>query len=315
MAKGMFTQGAVVLLDRPVSLDAIEAALPDFEIRNRIDPNEQWAFGGPTLLVDYRVEVNGIVLVDVIDCPWPDHMGNVNNDPIILGAWSMGFFGPFTYPGGLQRAAGQCWTWEMGKSVLERHQAFIRIRCSYAFGDDDQAWVMPTRSEALPELQFVTRLASSLLDLPEAICYFNPNGEILRDRNGLRESIDHGVANDVPSLDAWSNVRMFKVDAEWFLMDTVGNGQFDVPDVEACFHTESYEPQQVDKFLRDVSLYILTNGEVIKDGDTMDGPGGIRWQSRSFDNGICDPPRRVLRWLPMDGRSVPSQILNAGDAD
>ena len=28
---------------------------------------------------------------------------------------------------------------------------------------------------------------------------------------------------------------------------------------------------------------------------------------------ICDPPRRVLRWLPLDNRPVPSEILNAGN--
>lgn len=91
-------------------------------------------------------------------------------------------------------------------------------------------------------------------------------------------------------------------------MDTVGNHQLDIPDVEACFHSASFDFNEVDNFLRNVSLYILNHGEVINDGDTMDGPGHCRWQSHQFDNGICDPPRRVLRWLPMDGRQLPVEI-------
>jgi Domain of unknown function (DUF4261) len=51
----------------------------------------------------------------------------------------------------------------------------------------------------------------------------------------------------------------------------------------------------VDNFLRNVALYVLNNGEVINDGDTMEGPGGIRWQADRFENGPRDPPRRVLR--------------------
>jgi hypothetical protein len=72
---------------------------------------------------------------------------------------------------------------------------------------------------------------------------------------------------------------------------------------------------QVANLLRNVSLYILNNGEVVNEGDTMDGPGGIRWQSHQFENGICDPPRRVLRWLPLDDRQVPHEIVNAGKAE
>lgn len=98
-------------------------------------------------------------------------------------------------------------------------------------------------------------------------------------------------------------------------MDTVGNAQLDIPDSEAFFHSKSYDFNEVDNFVRNVSLYVLNEGEVIKDGDTMDGPGRVRWQARKLDNGVCDPPRRVLRWLPLDKRSVPPEIANAGNQE
>ena len=314
MPKGMFTQGICVLLERAVSLDEMEAALADFDIRKRLDTTEEWVFGGPALILPYRPDSNGLVSVDIVDREWPDHMGDAQNETMVFGAWSMGHFGPFAYPGGLQRAAQQCWGWEPGRTIPERHNAFVRIRSSYAFGAAEDDPIMPSDYEPLPELEFVTKLASSLLDLQGALCYFNPNGEMLRDQDGLRATLNYGWSNGLPPLDAWSNIRMFNINPEWSLMDTVGNGQLDIPDVEACFHSTSFDFNEIDSFLRNVSLYILNNGEVIKDGDTMDGPGGIRWQSHQFDNGMCDPPRRVLRWVPKDDRLLPPELLNDDNA-
>jgi hypothetical protein len=312
MAKGMFTQCACVLLERAPHLDELEGVLSDFDIRKRLDGKFEWVFRGPALIVAYRPESNGFVSVDIVDRKWPDSMGDPKKETTIFGAWSMGHFGPYAYPGGLERACQQCWAWQAGRDIAPKHNAFIRVRSSYTFGAADDAPIMPSDYESLPELEFVTQIASSLLKLPGALCYFNPNGEILRDREGLDEILSYGRSNDLPPLDAWSNVRMFGVNSDWSLMDTVGNKQLDIPDVEACFHTESFDLNQIDNFLRNVSLYVLKNGDVIKDGDTMDGPGGIRWQSYHFENGICDPPRRVLRWLPKDKRPVPQEIRDAG---
>ena len=310
MPKGMFTQGICVLLERVPSLDELEAVLEEFEVCDRLEADEDWELSGPSLTVAYRPECNGLVTIDIVDRTWPDHMGDPTNEAMIFGAWSMGHFGPFAYPGGLQRASQQCWAWEPGKTISERHTAFIRIRSSYTFGAEEDDSIMPDDYEPVPELEFVTKLASALLDVAGALCYFNPNGELLRDQDGLRETLNYGWANALPPLDAWSNVRMFIVNAQWSLMDTVGNGQLDIPDAEACFHSDSYDFNQVDNFLRNISLYVLNNGEVINDGDTMDGPGDIRWQAHQFESGMCDPPRRVLRWLPMDDRPVPPELLN-----
>jgi hypothetical protein len=224
MPKGMFTQTICVLLDRPATLDDIERALTGYDIRKRIDESESWAFGGPSVIVAWDPEANGLVAVDTVDKPWPDHMGDPKRDPTVFGAWSMGHFGPFAYPGGLQRAAQQCWSWAGGRSITDRHTAFIRVRSRYAFGADDDDPIMPANYDALPELEFVTKLGSALLDLPGALCYFNPNGEVLRDRDGLRESLNDAWTHDLHPLDAWCNIRLFNVDAEWSLMDTVGNG-------------------------------------------------------------------------------------------
>jgi DivIVA domain-containing protein len=153
----------------------------------------------------------------------------------------------------------------------------------------------------------VTDVALAVLGLPEALCYFNPNGEVLRDREGTQESLAYARSNELLPLDLWSNVRLFNIGGGWSLMDTVGNAQFDQPDIEACF-SRGYDCGEVDRFLRNATWYLYQNGEIVKDGDTMDGPGAVRWQAKSFENGLTEPPRRVLSWLPLDEVAVPQQL-------
>ena len=85
MPKGMFTQGLCVLLNRVPTLDEVESTLNDFEICKRIEANEEWTFGGPTLVVAYELERNGLVSVDIVDRQWPDHMGDNAADTMIFG--------------------------------------------------------------------------------------------------------------------------------------------------------------------------------------------------------------------------------------
>jgi hypothetical protein len=154
----------------------------------------------------------------------------------------------------------------------------------------------------------VTELARRLLGLDGALCYFNPNGEVLRNAIGMHESLAFARENDLPPFDLWTNVRLFNTDDGWLVMDTVGNGQLDLPDIEACFHRDACECSDIDVFLRNISFYLLQHGEVIQDRDTMDGPGG-RWQARHVEDAVCSPPRRALRWFLQDGRKPPASLL------
>ena len=308
MAKGYFTQGVVLFCEQAPVLDALAAALSSFEVVGRREAADSWTFGGPSVLVAFRPEANGYVMIDTVDQRWPDHMGDPKQESMLFAAWSMGNFGPYAFPGGLARAAQQCWAWEPGRTIADRHQGFVRVRSSYAFGAKDDDPIFPDDYEPVAELELVTKLASALLDVRGTLCYFNPNGEVLRDADGLRESLNWAWSHQLPPLDIWSNVRLYNFNQEWSLMDTVGNAQLDMADVE-CVFSRTYEPREIDRFLRNSSLYLLKNGPVIKDNDTMDGPGNVRWQARSYDQGIIDPPRRVLRFVPLDGRKMPDELL------
>src|SRR5262245_43827540 len=176
MAKGFFTQGVVVFFDRAPSLDELAEALAPREIAKRLEEARTWEFGGPSLLIPFRPEVNGYVSVDVVARRWPDSMGDPNDGTMVFGAWSMGHFGPYAYPHGLARASKQAWHWPDAEATARRHTAFVRVRSSYVFGGRKDAPVMPESYSAMPELLFATELAEAILSVPGALCYFNPNG-------------------------------------------------------------------------------------------------------------------------------------------
>ncbi len=128
---------------------------------------------------------------------------------------------------------------------------------------------------------------------------------MLRDRETLVEALEFGNEQQLPTLDLWSNIRLFRVDETWSLMDTVGNDQLDIPDQEACVRGDTYDFREVDGFLRNVSLYLLREGEVVEDGDTMDGPGmfrgrptNLRRACRTLPAGCCAGFRRMGSPLP-----------------
>jgi len=121
-------------------------------------------------------------------------------------------------------------------------------------------------------------------------------------RESLAQAAEHGLA----PFELWSGIRLYNVNQGWIVMDTVGNWQLDMRDHEAAFRGQSFQPPDVDRFLRNVSLYILENGEVIKDKDTTDGPGGVRWRARICEESLLKPPRRVYRWFPANEPVVPA---------
>jgi hypothetical protein len=310
--KGFYTQGLAILLRRATPLEEIEESLQDFSVvKTRAEGSAHWAFGGLSVVVAYRPDVNGFVAVDTIDHRWPDHMGDPKADPDVLGAWQFGHFGPGAWPGSLKRACQQSSGWPNGRSVPLQHRAFIRVLSSYVFGGDNNALVMPSDYNALRELEFVTRIAAALVRLPEALCFFNPNGECVRSPSQFLDTLNqHTPAREMP-LDVWSNVRFFRFEGtnpEWALMDTVGMGQLDASDHEACFLLDAHSPNEVGSFLRNVSAYVVEHGPVIREGDTVDGPGNVKWQGFNLKEGRIAPPRKVIRWFPLDGRKIPVEL-------
>jgi len=316
MAKGLFTQGMCVLTRSPVAIAEVEQRLRAFAPVGRqqsIDDDH-----APETLFGFRPEVNGHLLVTPATNTWPDDMGDPDESPELFVAWSLGQFGPLAFPGCLQRAMDQSWGWEGGAQEASRHQAHIRFLISYVLGgedsdDDEEVPLVPEDYDPIAEMTFLTKAVTATLEMPEAICYFNPGGEVIREQGGLRRGLNHAWNHDLPPLDMWTNVRIYRADQAWSLMDTVGNGQFDLPDMEAVFENEKYEPSEIEGFLRNASLYMLSGEEEIEDGDTADGPGDLSWRALECNDALSDPPRPTIRWIPQDDSQPPAELMERGE--
>jgi hypothetical protein len=308
--KGVFTQAISILLTHPVSLEELEPLLTEYPVIKRRPAAPDLHLGAESLIVAYRPEVNGYVQIDVQDGPWPDSMGGPDGaeNEMVLGAWMAGAYGPFAYPQNLERAVQQDWVWGQAKSVCEQHAAFLRIRLSYMFGAAENARAIPEDCNPTLELVFLTLVAIELMNHPATICYFNPNGEVVLDAESLKKVFMYCYQRKFPPVSAWCNVRHYATESGWLMSSTVGMQQLDLPDLEAWHPANKYSMKDVGLMLQNCALYLLENGTVIGEGNTMDGPGGIRWRANQVETKLV-PPREVIRWLPADG-SVPPSDLN-----
>jgi hypothetical protein len=315
MPKGLFSQCMCLLTNGQTAIEDVKAALleKEFRIVKQAPPQKDWRFGGPTLVIAYKREVNGCVAVDVVNQPWPDRMGDPKTDSKTFAAWTMGHFGPFTFPGGLARAAQHSYAWKEGKTLPERHRGFIRARMSYAFGAKDDAPILPDDYDPLAEMKFLSRIVLPLLKLPGVLCYFNPNGEVLRDRATFREHWIAAKKQEKIPLALWINARYIYVNDTFWFMDTVGNGQLDLHDVEAVFAKDEHDSNDIDYYLRNVTHYLMGLDRPLQTGEDIDGPGerNLSWIIEVLKEGAIEPPRRVLRLCPKAHRKAIKQALAA----
>ncbi len=319
-SKGQITATTCAFYERPVVFSQLEHAVAkDYEIVKTVEePATEWMFSGATLVIPYRKEVNGFALVDLVDQPWPDTMGDPVKEQMLYAAWGSGQFGPFAQSGGLKRASEQCWTWPAGKGVPEAMAGFARARITYSLGGSAEgAKLLPDDYDPIAELQFLNDLTARLLNLPQTLCYYNPNGEVLLGRAEFKEAVKYAASEGELPLEVWANVRIFTLIEGWLMMDTAGHMQFDAPgkppfpDFEAVFPKGKYDPLEIDGFFRNLAGYLLANGATtIKDGDTIDGPSG-NWKVHARKNGLMMPPRSTLRLCP-EGETMPEPFGNMG---
>jgi len=313
VGKGIVTQAMCLLTDGQPTIESLRASLQEqgFEIVNERPAQKDWRFGGPELTLAYRPSVNGYVAVDIVDQSWPDSMGDPKTDPMTFGAWSMGNFGPLTFPGGLSRASEHSWSWEPGKTLPKQHRGFIRLRLSYAFGAKAPDPLRPADCDPITELNFMSRAVLAILTVPGVICYFNPNGEVLFGPAPFRDLWRSSSQQEKIPLPLWINVRYFKLDQKFSLMDTVGNGQLDVADVEAIFPQRGYDPGDVGYYLRNVTQYLLGLDREIHSGEAFDGPGeaNLSWVVEVVKQGTIKPPREIYRLYPKANKAEISKAL------
>jgi hypothetical protein len=283
-----------VLFSDPIGLEDLQSLLRDCPISRRIPQGSHWALAGPTLIIDYLPGVNGRVSLDIVPCPWPDA---VDPDPQVFTAWTMGCFGPFAYPENLSRALQHSAGFPEAAGMVERHRCFVRLRSSYLFGAAAGTPALPAAYDPAAELTFLTSLSLRLLEHPAALCYFNPNGEVLFPAHQMREIEAHYAGRKLPLLELWTQVRTFPIQEGWVLMDTVGMQQLDREDLEVVFDCNRFEPQEMSRFLRNVALFTSSRGPIVRPGHGLDGPAHTVFVAQPPQPSLLDPPRTTMRFL------------------
>jgi hypothetical protein len=308
-SKGFFTQGVVVFFSKQLEIADVAELLGDAATVTTIEEGTA-PRSGPAVLIEFDAANGGVAALDLINSVWPDALGDPKNDAKTFAEWSTGHFGPFAYPGGLTRATDYAWNWERASDHLALQEAYVRIRISYVFGKDKDVPLLPENYDPRAELEYLTGLVQKLLKHPAAICYFNPNGEVLMTAAQLEASLQFHSENDLPPLETWSNIRLYNLDETWTLMDCVGNEQLDQPDHEAGFPRREFSTDDVATFLRHATMHLLSHADEIEDGHTSNGPGDIPWEGYHATDPLSDPPRRVIRWLPGGLEELPDMLLH-----
>src|SRR5690606_38263004 len=108
--------------------------------------------------------------------PWPDAMGDPEQEADLFAAWTMSALGPFTFPGALERSVEHAMRWKDARARVPAHRAFVRARSSYVLGKGGDAPIIPEGYDPIAELFQLTAITRAVLELPGAVAYFYPSG-------------------------------------------------------------------------------------------------------------------------------------------
>jgi hypothetical protein len=295
-----FETCAVLLFAKAPSLGALSDALAELEPRTRggLPVGDRWLSSGSELVVAMRAADGSAVTVDIVDAPWPDHSTTEESDGELFRARQSGLFGPGVLPGCLGRAVQQRWAFRDAEAVVAKHRAFVRVRATYALGRGS-AGAAPPKENRVADLCFTSHVAW-LAASAGALAYFWPSGEALRSPEHVSEALAALEADNYLPIDLWANTRLFVVDEDegLFLMDTVGLGNLHLPDLEAVGVQSRHDRGEVDYFLQNCALTMLSRSEPLTPGETLSGPGDEPWVVQGGEAPLALPKRPFRRVIP-----------------
>jgi hypothetical protein len=191
----------------------------------------------------------------------------------------------------LESALEQTWSWPRDEARARVLRSQTRVV---------QLDLLSRNQPYQTRLRLIHEVAKAVARVTEpTVAYWHPAGWMVAPE-GL---------NDDP-LDAAMNVRLFNVDgrASEHVMDTLGLAALGVPDIQCKF--VGLEPARVAGFLRDTGRYVFENGDVIQEGNTIQGlEPSDKWACRRTI-ALVAPARAVVDVDPGPQHSTRSS--NAG---
>lgn len=175
----------------------------------------------------------------------------------------------------------QCWTSENPQALL--------ADCHYEMMVSD---FMAGGLDTVERCQILAKYIDILLEmLPECIALYWPHSQKFMPSIAYLQSQWNNP--ELHFLDGGLNVRFFNIqDSEDMVVDTTGLFSLGLPDLQMHFHTLDHN--FVINYIFNFASYLFQNGDIVKDGDTMDGRDeNERWTCQHEDSLIA-PTRVVL---------------------
>jgi hypothetical protein len=310
-----FSQGIAVLFSQAPDLGSLRHLLErqGYTITADEDTTEWPAMQGACLTLATDFESGAVCWVDICEFPWPDDMGTTGEPTLVTSAHALGSFGPFVHPGAFERAL-QAPGYQEAAPTAQAHQAFVRLRISHFFpapeGSEESRPARPENAQPTQELGFLLRAAASLVELPTAIAYFNPNSELMLPLAGLGDILNNALEHQTYPIEAVCRIRGCPVEESWSFVDSIGLEQLGLIDHEFAWDDVAVTRSEQIHFLIDLMHYQADNAVLIESGHTTDGAHGQLWRAEEREKACMMPPRKVLHWT-VDGAAPEPDLLAA----
>jgi hypothetical protein len=177
----------------------------------------------------------------------------------------------------------QSWSWRTAKDLVQTCSNIIKVSDEYNYKVNyrDRVLVMRNVIRALVECTACNAVNFQMTQQfvkPES--YLSSFNEPAPDR-----------------LFGFINVRFFKIhDSDDMLMDTIGLNSIGLEDLQCSF--KKYNPKDISNVLYNTAYYLFDNGNVIMDGDTIQGVKRTdRWTCRRAKS-LVAPKRTVIDIAP-----------------
>lgn len=170
---------------------------------------------------------------------------------------------------------------------MDDKDAFIN-RCNYSINASN------FMASALPRMErygIIASYADLILEMfPDCIGIYWPHSQKITTREQYLNS-EWGT-KEFHFLDGGVNVRFFNIEGtDEMLFDTLGLTPIGLPDLQC--HCKNLAPNKVVNFLNNITAYLYDKGDVIEDGNTVEGIGGEKWICQRED-AIVGPNRMVI---------------------
>lgn len=317
-----FSQGITILCSQAPDLGALRLLLERHGyVITAMEESSEWPeMQGPCLTLNADSDNKATCWVDICDFPWPDDLGTTGEPTQVTTAHAMGAFGPFAYPGALERAM-QVPGYEEATNPARSHRAFVRMRIiRLPLGSDESPDEMMGDPDPLRELPFLIQLAAKVGELPEAGVFFNPNSELLLTFARIHHILSVADEQKTFPLEPFCRYRGCRVDETWSVVDSIGMAQLGLRDFEFAWPGTDVTRQEQIGFMLDLLHYQVDKAAHIAGGHSTDGPKGKIWYAEERAASCMVPPRQVLHWTLADSPPEPpllaaSRAATAATAD